>query len=165
MISTMLTVVFILVLYHVAKLLYAAFWRWWCPQYLTLQEEKYFEEALANVNSDASGETRRRPDGLVATCVNAAKNEFPMLKRSKANYLMVHKFLNGKFHEDPDFREKNIQDVLPLAVEMVFIASDGELLARKFRASKAAQDREGTSLVNWFSFGVRNPIDLGFADE
>jgi hypothetical protein len=130
-----------------------------------MQEEKFFEDALANVNSDASEGVRRRPDGLVATCVNAAKNEFPDLTRSKANRMMVHKFLRDKFREDRDFREKNIQDVLPMAIEMVFTASDGEILARKYRASKAAQDREETALVRWFSLGVRNPLNLGYSDE
>jgi hypothetical protein len=120
---------------------------------------------LANVNSDKPDGVRRRPDGLVATCVNAAKNEFPSLTRTKANRMMVHKFLRDKLREDKDMREKNIQDVLPMAVEMVFTASDGEILARKYRASKAAQDREGTSKVKWFSLGVSNPHDLGFADE
>lgn len=165
MIDTLVFAFVLIALYRLFGWCWKKFWLWLHPTYLTMQEERFFEEALANVNSELPVETRRRPDGFVATCVNDAKNEFGPLTRTTANRRMVHKFLRDKFRECPDFRPKNIQDVLPLAIEMVFTASDGEILARKYRASKAAQDREEVSLVRWLSLGVSNPRSLGFADE
>ncbi len=155
----------LIALYRLLKYCWRRLLLWLYPTYLTVEEEAFFESALANVNSNEPDSVRRRPDGIVATCVNEAKNEFSTLTRTKANHRMVHKFLHDKFKEVPNFRAKNIQDVLPLAVEMVFTASDGEILARKYRASKAAQSREELSLVRWLSHVVGYPRDLGFSNE
>jgi hypothetical protein len=115
--------------------------------------------------------TRRHKDSYLSVVVAACKNELPMHKNNEANRLVAKDFINKrmKLH---NMRDTDIKQMLPMAVELVFIMNQDEIDALHFRNSNAYINRQvqGSSTyksrdrpwaLNWLGASRTNPVQDG----
>jgi hypothetical protein len=86
-----------------------------------------------------------------ARLVMQAKAEFGYLQRTKANSLMVRKFLLGVMRERK-VRPSHIASQLDIVVSIFFIPSDSDITAHQIGATAAAHHRDGMMADVWESF-------------
>jgi hypothetical protein len=135
------------------------------PQYLTVADEVQCLDFVDLIDDPDTNivSTRVRPMSRTIEIVHECKNEFGMLKRTESNRLMVHKFVRDQLRAIPDMRASHVAQQLPLLVELVFIPTETEIMAKKMRQSAAVQMRVSEYDDEWRSRSVENPKYLGFS--
>ncbi len=138
-------------------------WRWWFttrPLAIPKQVEDLTAGVLAytsNVDPDDEDDclTPTKPGHNLtkfrARLVMQAKAEFGLLQRTKANSLMVRKFLLGVMREHK-VRPTHIATQLDIVVNLFFIPSDSDIVAHQIGATAEAHHREGMMADVWESF-------------
>jgi hypothetical protein len=107
--------------------------------------------------------SRKRPARLlfIGTCVNEAKNKFGLMRRTIPNHRMVSKFLNEKMI-DRGMHPGHISQMLPLAIEAVFVPTEMDIVCSQFRASAEVLLRESQMSTKWESKETRLKAGPGF---
>lgn len=80
------------------------------------------------------GHTKRRRRDLISNMAAEAKQKFPLIRKSEANYLVVRRFIYDRLKEH-GVRVSHIKTVLPLAIELAFVPDESEIEAIQFAAS------------------------------
>lgn len=106
--------------------------------------------ASAKMDIDNMGSTRKSGP-FIAYIVVQAKAEFGLLKRLEANRLMVRKFLL-ELMKAQGMRPTHIAQHLDIAVAMVFVPSDSDIIAHKINATREVYDRGEEMKSTWESF-------------
>lgn len=88
---------------------------------------------------------------FIAYVVNLAKAEFGPLKRLEANRLMVRRYLLNEMRVKK-MRPSHIAQYIDIAVSMVFVPSENEIIARKLEAASSVTQRVSEFETNWLSF-------------
>ncbi len=105
---------------------------------------------------------RRRRVKFVVECAMAARNKFPLFKRSQANRIVVRKFIYDMMVAR-NMRASHIQAQLDYAVNLAFVENEGERDVRVMEATRSYESFTRTpKLVKpswWNPLGsVRKPI-------
>jgi hypothetical protein len=134
--------------------------------------EGHVVDVLANVNNANFTEVEEG-DGFAnvgkrgrfqSKLVLLAKAEFGLISRSKANRMMVRKFLRDHMR-DRGMRPSHIAEHLDVSVSCFFIPSNQDLIAHQVGASKISLAMEDLIKGEWESFFGPLGRMLGFTDS
>lgn len=143
-----------------------------------------FVEALDSASSDAVCPQPDRVDGVgrravrrpirepyIAKLIAEVRAEFPPLKMTAANKMMVDRFVRDRMREH-HVRPSHIVQIKPIVVAMAFIASEGDVTAARLMGTKVVVERQEAATSRWgyiqqSCFGLINRFVPGacFADK
>lgn len=78
---------------------------------------------------------------IVQRAVAAVRNKVGLLKRNEANSLVVRKLVVEYLDSLPDLRKTHQLAIVPLAVELSFVPTKYDIMARDIAGSRAAVER------------------------
>jgi len=104
------------------------------------------------------------PTRFQAHVVRVTKVEFGFLKRTKANRLMVRKFIRDLMR-DHGMRPTHIHQHLDLCVAIFFIPSNIDIMVEQVNASAGALERDREMRTSWTSMFDRLGGMLKFTEE
>jgi hypothetical protein len=122
------------------------------------------DEEFSFVEDNSISALQVKPTRFRAFVVRIAKGEFGLLRRTRANQLMVQKFMRDYMREH-GVRPSHIGLHLPMCVACFFIPSKQEIEAHQYGVSYIAYERDWMvrDLWNLYYGGLRSM--LGFAKE
>jgi hypothetical protein len=135
--------------------------------------EKHVVNILASVDGDdfssdeedsSFSQGQVNPTRFRAKVVRIAKGEFGLLQRTKANQLMVQKFMRD-YMRDHGVRPTHIGLHLPYCVHIFFVPSRQEIEAHQLNAAREVHERENMMGEVWESFYGPLGRMLGFRKE
>jgi hypothetical protein len=107
--------------------------------------------------------TRRSHKSLIVILSQEAKNRFPLIRKSEANYLVVRRYIHDRLTEH-GVRPWRIRSVIEIAVELAFVPDEYQIEAATFAATaqvnlaherleRSRTNRSGIlSLFNWTTY-------------
>jgi len=140
---------------------------------IPISVEKLAVDVLAHVDSaDFSEEeikellngTVVKPTRFRALLVLQVKEEFGLLNRNEANFIMVRNFLRD-FMRKWGVRKSHINQHVVIATALSFMPSEQEIIAHQLGASQAAHNRDGMINTLWDSAYGSFGRMLGFKSE